>query len=213
MADVKNKYLASSHKARNWWAIVYPESAPENWRDKLNDMFITWVASPLHDKDLNEDGSLKKPHYHVIIIFDNTYTYSYASDIFAEINAVFPDLASKVIVKQISKAVKYLYHENAKEKASYDKKEITCSEDFVIEKYEEQPTLEELKQRDREIWYEILDYIKENDVTELSDLIYYARWNSDEWSDFIRHKTIAIAYHINSVRNIKEKKEKAQSED
>lgn len=210
MADVKNKFLASSHKARYWWAIVYPESAPENWRDKLNDMLITWVASPLHDKDLNEDGSFKKPHYHVIILFDNTYTYSYASGIFSEINAVFPDLASKVIIKKISSAIKYLYHENSKEKASYDKDNLTFSEDFVIERYEDQPTHEQLKEQDRKLLIEILDYIEENNVTELNDLVVYCRFNNLDWLDYISHKTVFINFNITSKRN--KEKERATAE-
>lgn len=208
--ESKNLRLASSHKARNWQAILYDESAVENWRKVLNDLFVTWVASPLHDKDLNEDGIPKKPHYHVYLLFDNAYTYNYARGIFDQIGAVFPDLASTVIIKNLPACIKYLTHKNKPEKAQYSETEITHSDDFVIEKYEEQPTLDELKKRDREIWYEILDYIRENDVTEICDLMYYCRDNNDEWSDYIRHKTMAIAYLINSQRN---KKEKANSEE
>lgn len=205
----KNLRLASSHKARNWQAILYEESAEKNWAEILNELFVTWVASPIHDKDLNEDGQPKKPHYHVYLLFDNAYTYNYAKSIFDQIGAVFPDLASKVIIKNLPACIKYLTHKNKPDKAQYNEADIQHSEDFVISKYEEQPSIEELKKRDREIWYEILDYISENDITELSELIYYARWNNDEWSDYIRHKTIAIAYHINSIRN---KKEKANTE-
>lgn len=203
MAASKDKRLASSHKARYWQALVYPDSAPENWRDILNDLFVMWVASPLHDKDVNDDGTPKKPHYHVYLIFDNTYTYSYAKDIYDEIGAVFPDLARTVIIKNLPACIKYLTHENKPDKAQYDKSGITHSEDFVPEKFEEQPTLDELKRRDKEIYYEILDFINEQDIVELCDLIDYARWNNDEWSEYIRHKTIAIAYHINSRRNKK----------
>lgn len=210
MTDAKNKYLASSHKARYWWALVYPESAPENWQEKLNDMLITWVASPLHDRDINDDGSYKKPHYHVILLFDNTYTYNYALQIFTEINAVFPDLASKVIVKTIGKAIKYLYHENSKEKASYDKNLITSSEDFVIEKYEDLPTNQELREKDRQTLNQIIDFIEQNDITELNDLVVYCRFNNQDWLDYISHKTVFINFNITSRRN--KKKERATAE-
>lgn len=206
----KNLRLASSHKARNWQAILYEDSAEKNWSEILDELFVTWVASPIHDKDINDDGTPKKPHYHVYLLFDNAYTYNYAKSIFDQIGAVFPDLAAKVIIKNLPACIKYLTHKNKPDKAQYNESDIIHSEDFVLTKYEEQPTIEELKKRDREIWYEILDYIAQNDITELSELIYYARWNNDEWSDYIRNKTIAIAYHINSVRN---KKEKAESED
>lgn len=40
-------------RARAWTFIVYPDSAPENWRDILDSKCIPWVESPLHDPDPN----------------------------------------------------------------------------------------------------------------------------------------------------------------
>ncbi|WP_225354628.1 Rep family protein, partial [Ligilactobacillus murinus] len=54
-------------RARTWTFIVYPESAPENWRDLLDEYHVPWVESPLHDKDINPDGTVKKAHWHVIL--------------------------------------------------------------------------------------------------------------------------------------------------
>ena len=54
-------------KTRSWSFIVYPESAPSNWIDILNDMHIEIIISPLHDKDTDPDGEVKKAHYHVMI--------------------------------------------------------------------------------------------------------------------------------------------------
>ena len=61
MVDEKAKKADS--RARNWSLVVYPESAPENWRDILDDYHIPWVESPLHDKDINPDGEIKKAHW------------------------------------------------------------------------------------------------------------------------------------------------------
>ncbi|HDT7711324.1 TPA: replication protein, partial [Enterococcus faecium] len=46
-------------RTRNWTFVVYPESAPENWREFLDELHVPWVESPLHDKDVNPDGELK----------------------------------------------------------------------------------------------------------------------------------------------------------
>lgn len=55
---------------RNWTLIVYPESAPENWKSILsNELKLIFAISPLHDQDINPDGSLKKAHWHVLICF------------------------------------------------------------------------------------------------------------------------------------------------
>ena len=48
---------------------MYPESAPENWREILADLHIPVLISPLHDKDVTPDGEIKKAHYHVIIMY------------------------------------------------------------------------------------------------------------------------------------------------
>ena len=54
-------------KGRDWTFIVYPESTPKNWRDILDETHMRWVESPLHDKDVNPDGELKKEHYHILL--------------------------------------------------------------------------------------------------------------------------------------------------
>ena len=40
--------------------MVYPESAPENWREILDETRMRWIESPLHDRDINPDGTPKK---------------------------------------------------------------------------------------------------------------------------------------------------------
>ena len=47
-------------RTRNWMIIVYPDSAPERWEDILDEMHIAWACSPLHDKDVNADGTPKR---------------------------------------------------------------------------------------------------------------------------------------------------------
>ena len=57
-------------KTRNWATVVYPESAPEEWRDILIQIHVPSLVSPLHDKDENPNGEPKKPHYHVLLMYD-----------------------------------------------------------------------------------------------------------------------------------------------
>ena len=67
MDDEKAKKV--DNRARNWSLVVYPESAPENWRDILDDYHIPWVESPLHDKDVNPDGEIKKKRIGILVCF------------------------------------------------------------------------------------------------------------------------------------------------
>ncbi|MEL1068170.1 Rep family protein, partial [Campylobacter coli] len=62
-------------RTRNWTFFVYPESAPENWRDVLNEMHIPWIESPLHDKDVDSNGELEKAHWHILILFASKKSY------------------------------------------------------------------------------------------------------------------------------------------
>ena len=66
------------YKTRNWVTIVYPESAPKDWRDKLREECIQAVVSPLHNADANPDGEQKKEHYHVMLLFDGPKRQSMA---------------------------------------------------------------------------------------------------------------------------------------
>ena len=54
-------------KKRNWAFFVWPDSAPEDWREQLQKTGLQCAVSPLHDKDVNEGtGEVKKAHWHVI---------------------------------------------------------------------------------------------------------------------------------------------------
>lgn len=61
----------SENRARNWTAIIYPESIPENYEQILSDIKVPIIISPLHDKDKKEDGTLKKPHYHIVLLYSS----------------------------------------------------------------------------------------------------------------------------------------------
>ena len=62
MATTRNTHYAT---------LVYPESAPHDWIDILEEQHIQALISPLHDKDIDKEGNPKKPHYHIILIFES----------------------------------------------------------------------------------------------------------------------------------------------
>jgi len=64
-------------RTRNFATVVYPESAPENWFSLLGELKVPCFVSPLHDKDLNPNGEVKKSHYHVLFAFDGVKTLYY----------------------------------------------------------------------------------------------------------------------------------------
>ncbi|MGL5934083.1 MAG: Rep family protein, partial [Cetobacterium sp.] len=53
----------AGERTRNWSFIVYPDSAPKNWVEIIQEERVPFVVSPIHDSDVNElTGELKKAH-------------------------------------------------------------------------------------------------------------------------------------------------------
>lgn len=117
---------------RYWCFILYPESAPKNWREILNLSGMEWAISPLHDKDLNADGSVKKPHYHVIIVWMNKTTYNNVSEFtHVTLNSTYPQKLGSPVGYY-----RYFTHADNPEKAPYSKKDIVSGNGFDIAEYQ-----------------------------------------------------------------------------
>ena len=108
-------------RTRNFATVVYPESAPEDWKEILYAHCVPAFISPLHDKDTNPTGEPKKPHYHVIIMFDGKKTIEQATEIFDSINGVGCEK-----VKSIRGYARYLCHLDNPEKYQYETSEVQC---------------------------------------------------------------------------------------
>ena len=68
-------------RTRTFAFIMYPDSMADNFIDKLTEFHVPTLISPLHDKDVNPDGTPKKLHYHVLITYDSVRTLSQAHDV------------------------------------------------------------------------------------------------------------------------------------
>lgn len=60
----------AASRSRNFATVVYPDSAPFGWDQIISDSKVPAFISPLHDLDVNPTGELKKPHYHVIVMYE-----------------------------------------------------------------------------------------------------------------------------------------------
>lgn len=156
MADNKNK------KARHWGIVVYPESAPTDWKDILQQTGCGVAISPLHDKDVNEGtGEVKKAHWHIIITYGNTTTFNNVKTLTEQLNAPIPQA-----INSLKGAIRYLTHKDNLEKAQYDSKDIIVLNGFDIEEYNQLTLTEKY-----EIKRLIIQYIKDNNVISYIDLV------------------------------------------
>ena len=98
--------------SRTWATIVYQESCKEDWIDDLEQLKIPCYVSPLHDKDISKDGTLKKAHWHVIIVVDKRTGY-------IEMNNIMRNLTHCPYIQKcrsLRNAYDYFLHINAPEK-------------------------------------------------------------------------------------------------
>lgn len=154
-------------KKRNWAFVIYPESLPENWLEILMQSGLPCAISPLHDKDVNPDGTQKKPHYHVIAIYGSPTTFNNVKNLTDRLNAPIP-----IALDQVRGMYRYLTHKDNPEKYQYDEKDIECLNGFDILDFVELTKSEVLKikkslqllirQLDLHEYSEFMDYCLEN---------------------------------------------------
>lgn len=111
----------SKRKERYWTFVLYPESSPEDWKEYLQQTGVQWAISPLHDKDKNPDGEVKKAHYHIVGFWSGPTTYERVYEITQDLNCPIPQR-----VMQPIGAIRYLTHKDNPEKYQYDEKDIQC---------------------------------------------------------------------------------------
>lgn len=157
-------------RARNFATIVYPESAPEHWQETLAECFVPAFISPLHDQDINPGGEQKKPHYHVVVMFEGKKSDAQVKEIFDAIGGVGLER-----VNSIRGYARYLCHMDNPEKAQYAPEQVRslCGADYtgtiglVTDKYKA------IK--------EIIAYCKEKDVFSYADLLEYCAEERMDW--------------------------------
>lgn len=180
-------------RTRNWTFFVYPESAPENWRDVLNEMHIPWIESPLHDKDVDSNGELKKAHWHILILFTSKKSYEQVREITLRLKAPNPQK-----VMDLKGMVRYFAHMDDPNKFQYSKSEIIghAGADPLI-------YLSANSGERYQLIKEMISFVKENDIDEIQDLIDYAMENRfDDWFPLLCDNSAFIMNnYIKSIRH------------
>lgn len=185
-------------RTRNWTFVVYPESAPENWREIIDDLHVPWVESPLHDRDVNPDGELKKPHWHVMIMFSSNKSYSQIREITMKLRSPNPQK-----VANAKGMVRYFAHIDNPEKYQYKKADILSHAGAEISGYLSVTTAERY-----ELINEMMEFIGDQKITEIKDLLDYARCERfDDWFPLLCDNSAYIVdAYIKSNRHGTEKK-------
>lgn len=119
--------MAETVKKRNWTFVLYPESAPEDWRERIKLSGLMAAVSPLHDKDVNPTGEPKKAHYHVLLVYSGPTTYNAVAKFTASLNATVPQA-----LESVRGMFRYFTHKDNPEKYQYDEAYISNLNGFNI---------------------------------------------------------------------------------
>lgn len=112
----------ATKKFRNWQTILYLDSCNENWTKSMEmHKDIKFYVSPLHDKDINKDGTPKKAHHHITMCFKNQVRVGTFDEICAELGALKFHSEQDNVVKDLTSSIEYHWHKNNPEKYQYDK--------------------------------------------------------------------------------------------
>lgn len=201
---------ASSRRNSNWQLIGYPESLGMFWEDKISQDVQDWYISPLHDKDVytkdeqhknsdgvivtNKAGTLKKPHYHVLVKFDSLKSWEQVKE-WACDSLGFAMIQS---VMSWTGSLRYLCHlDGGTGKELYNVNDVRClNDDYLtqINRVTDKAMITRM----------IVAYIQEKKIKDFHVLVKKALEEGSDWLSEIRsgaffYKTICQSIKAVSV--------------
>lgn len=184
---------AKDTRTRNWTIVLYPESAPSNWREYMDDLHIEWVESPLHNLDTNATGEIKKEHLHIMLMFSQVKSYEQVREITDALNCPSPQKCHNA-----KAMVRYMAHMDNPEKAQYPPEKIIGHGGVDIAELLKPSSSERYS-----LIREMIEFIKANELTEFQDLMDYAAgFRYDDWFPLLcDNSTIVINSYIKSCRH------------
>lgn len=187
------KMAGKDGRSSNWNFILYPESAPDNWVDIINETRIEWVCSPLHDKDVDPTGEVKKAHYHITLLYPSNKSFEQV------VGLVVHDLKQPIPVKcqSVKGSIRYMVHKDNPDKFQYDWNDIKCYGGADLQSLCQPTSSERLA-----LLKEILAFCSDNAISELCDLVDICILNEyNDWLSVIcNYNTLVISKHIDSIR-------------
>jgi len=159
-------------RTRNYACVVYPESAPSDWLEKLSALHVPMFVSPLHDSDINPTGEPKKPHFHVMAMFEGKKSQEQVKEYFSTFGGVGCE-----VINSIRGYSRYLCHLDNPEKHQYSIDDVRAfsGADYIAAIGTAADKAKAIR--------EMISYISENDIVSFSDLLEYASINRSDWFD------------------------------
>lgn len=180
-------------RVRSWTFVLYEDSAPENWRQLLDDLHIEWIESPLHDRDMNADGEQKKPHRHIALLFGGVKSYDQVKELTDFLHCPIPQRCHNA-----KALVRYMAHLDNPDKAQYSVNDIKGHGGADVAEMLRPSSSERYS-----IIRDMITYVKDNNITEYQDLVDYAATQEfDSWFPLLCDScSYVIGQYIKSQRH------------
>lgn len=191
----------SDSRARVWRFLVWPESAPDDWRQRLTDCLVPAAISPLHDRDVftsaderknpeHVAGAKKKPHYHVTLYFSGRKSLKQVRALLAPVfDGVEPYV--EPVDGDVRTWNRYLCHLDQPLKAQYDTHEIQKLNGARCDISMPNPTAAE----QHEMLRKVNDFILDHCISEYADVVAWSKTVGDDMEWFVSHNTT----HVNGL--------------
>ena len=171
-------------RSRVFSFLVYPEGLPDNFIEVLNESGGKGFYI-LHDLDRLDDGTDKKAHYHVMIMFENARSLDSAKKLGLRCGA------ANGIVEPVKSAIgyaRYLCHMDSPLKHQYDMREVG---NFGGADYEEfVATKTERKQARLSAVHQMVHYICENRIYSYAALFEYSCNRRQDWLEALLNPSV-----------------------
>lgn len=165
-----------SESTRNFAFELYDDSCVPNWKSELEKLHVkaVWIY---HDKDVTVTGELKKPHHHVMIMWDGTMSIVTARNIAERFGA-----ANNYIENIVSKRVyaRYMCHLDQPDKYQYDISLMQSLGGVNVMKL-----IGETGKNKIEVVQDVLEFCRENQMWYYCDIIDYCFENNQIWANLL----------------------------
>lgn len=182
--------MSANLNPRIYATIVYPESAPDGWMEVIESYHIEAFVSPLHDKDKwtkedekknpeHKEGNLKKPHYHVMLMFKGKKTPIRVLEIIESFGGVGME-----IVENTKGMARYLCHLDNDDKEKYRMEDVKSFGGACYEKvckFEDDDPMRCIE--------EMMDFCDDNNIKTFYVLARYARNYRKDWHRVLATKS------------------------
>lgn len=128
MEKIRNPPL----KSKYFCAVLYPDSSTydtEKLIKTLAEEHLSFAISPIHDRDVEDDGSLIKSHYHLLLAYSSATTLNNIRGWFKACGMPESELHSVRVCASGVGYFRYLTHKDNPEKFQYNAKDIRVFND------------------------------------------------------------------------------------